>query len=169
MKVTIDSQIWIYYFDPNAAENAHVKKWMDKILKTYQIVISSIIPLEVSHNLYRIPHLSPETTEKLLFHWVTQENIHIIDATQIEMLNAMKLLKNYHSKGIGGRDCLILSAMGSQKVETIVTHDKNLLSLTKYHRIDPVFPLPLILKKDHEVIYTLSFFLSFLLTLRPIL
>ncbi|MHA1519519.1 MAG: type II toxin-antitoxin system VapC family toxin [Promethearchaeota archaeon] len=148
MLVTVDSQIWIYYFDPNATENANVKKWMDKILKTYQIVISSIIPLEVSHNLYRIPHLSPGATEKLLFQWVTQENIHIIDATQTEMLNAMKMLKNYHSMGIGGRGCLILSAMNSQKVDTIVTHDKNLLSLTEYHRIDPVFPLPLIIKKN---------------------
>ncbi len=146
--ITIDSQIWIYYYDPNALENGNVSTWMKLNLKSKEIILSMIIPLEVAHNLYKIPRMSPDQIEKLLFRWITQKNIMILDATQEEMISALQMLKYYRSKGIGGRDCLILSAMNLSKVEILVTHDKNLLMLEKFKRIDPVFNPPLILEKN---------------------
>ena len=146
--ITIDSQIWIYYFDPNALENGNVSTWMKLNLKSKEIILSIIIPLEVAHNLYKIPRMSPDQIEKLLFRWITQKNIMILDATQEEMISALQMLKYYRSKGIGGRYCLILSTMNLSKVEILVTHDKNLLMLEKFKRIDPVFNPPLILEKN---------------------
>ena len=146
--ITIDSQIWIYYFDPNALENGNVSAWMKLNLKSKEILLSMIIPLEVAHNLYKIPKISPDQIEKLLFRWITQKNIMILDATQEEMISALQMLKFYRSKGIRGRDCLILSTMNLVNVEILVTHDKNLLVLDKFKRIDPVFNPPLILEKN---------------------
>lgn len=148
--ITIDSQIWIYYFDPNALENGNVSAWMKLNLKSKEIILSMIIPLEVAHNLYKIPRISPDQIEKLLFRWITQKNILILDATQEDMISALQMLKYNRSKGIGGRDCLILSTMNLSKVEILVTHDKNLLMLEKFKRIDPVFNPPLILEKNQE-------------------
>lgn len=148
--ITIDSQIWIYYFDPNAQENQNVRLWMNAILKTSEIVLNTIIPIEVSHNLYRIPKISPDNIEQLIFKWITQKNIKILQISNKEMLNALQILKSLRSKGIGGRDCLILATMELNEVNVLVTNDKNLLSLDYIKRIDPVFNPPLILEKGEK-------------------
>ncbi|MBN1329317.1 MAG: PIN domain-containing protein [Candidatus Heimdallarchaeota archaeon] len=150
MLLTIDSQIWIYYFDPNAKENESVEKWFEGILAKEQIMLSSIIPLEVAHNLYAVPNLDKLSTENLILKWVTQENITFIHVDTNIMLLALELLKANRSKGVGGRDCLILASMLAKGVETIVTHDKNLLRITSFLRIDPVFDPPLIISKGTE-------------------
>lgn len=144
--ITIDSQIWIYYFDPNAPENHNVSQWMNANWKTANIALSTIIPLEVAHNLYNIPRMSSDQIEQLLFKWITQKNISILDATQKELIMALKTLKTNRSQGMGGRDCLIISTMTLNNVEVLVTHDKNLLRLTQFSRIDPVFNPPLVLE-----------------------
>ena len=59
---------------------------------------------------------------------------------------ALKSLKTYRSQGIGGRDSSIISTMTLNNVEVLVTHDKNLLRLTQFSRIDPVFNPPLVLE-----------------------
>ncbi len=148
--IAIDSQIWIYYFDPNAIANTSVQKWFEGILANEQIMLSTIIPLEVSHNLYAVPKLDKISTEKLILKWVTQENITFVPVDTDIMLIALELLKSNRSKGVGGRDCLILASMLSKDVETIVTNDKNLLRITSLLRIDPVFDPPLILNKGKE-------------------
>lgn len=145
--ITIDSQIWIYYFDPNARENANVQKWFEGIMVKEQIMLSAIVPLEVSHNLYAVPKLDKKSTESLILKWISQENITFVSIDNQLMLLALELLKSNRDKGVGGRDCLILASMLVKDVETIVTHDKNLLRMSSLHRIDPVFNPPLILKK----------------------
>ncbi len=148
--ITIDSQIWIYYFDPNAPENPNVQKWMNSILPRETIILSTIIPMEVAHNLYAVPKVSKNDIEDLILKWITQENITIVDADQHNMLIALELIKSNRSKGIGGRDCIILASILNQDVETLVTHDKNILRVQNLHRIDPVFDPPLILGKGEE-------------------
>lgn len=145
--ITIDSQIWIYCFDPNANENTNVQKWFEGIMPKEQIILSTIIPLEVSHNLYAVPKLDKISTESLILKWLTQENISFVPIDHHLMLLALELLKSNRSKGIGGRDCLILASMLTKDVETIATNDKNLLRMSSLHRIDPVFDPPLILQK----------------------
>ncbi len=55
--ITIDSQIWIYYWDINALEHENVEIWLngknnDGILFKEEIVLSAIIPIEVGHHLF---------------------------------------------------------------------------------------------------------------------
>ena len=54
--ITIDSQIWIYYWDINAPEHDNIKTWLngtekDGTLFMEEIILSSIIPIEVAHHL----------------------------------------------------------------------------------------------------------------------
>lgn len=59
------------------------------------------------------------------------------------MVQALQTLKNLRQQGIGGRDSIILTSMILHNVDTIITHDKNILRLETIHRIDPVFDTPL--------------------------
>lgn len=148
--ITIDSQIWIYYFDPNAPENSNIKKWIEPVLSKEKILLSTVIPLEVSHNLYAVPKVNKNDIENLILKWISQEYIEFVEADQQTMLIALEILKNNRSKGIGGKNCLILASMLNSGVETIVTHDKNLLRIQNLRRIDPVIDPPLILNKGEE-------------------
>lgn len=158
--LTIDSQIWIYYWDPNAKEHFNVIKWLNgddynpSILSTETIVLSAIIPLEVAHNLFKMANttktLDKVQIEELLLSLISLENCQLIEIDQILVFDAIKKLKQYISKGIGGRDALIISTMERLQVQSIATHDKNLLSLKEFHRIDPVFDPPLELEIGSE-------------------
>ncbi|WP_457557727.1 type II toxin-antitoxin system VapC family toxin [Candidatus Harpocratesius sp.] len=148
--ITIDSQIWIYYFDPNARENQNVHIWMNSNLKNAEIILNAIIPIEVAHTLYGIPNIPHDHIESLIFKWITQKNIKITKISNKEMINALQMLKVMRFKGVGGRDCLILATMHLYSVSTLVTNDKNLLSLVNFKRINPIFDPPLILEKGDK-------------------
>ncbi len=50
--ITIDSQIWIYYWDSNAKEHKNITNWLNGknkngILFNKDIILSAIIPVEV--------------------------------------------------------------------------------------------------------------------------
>lgn len=157
--ITIDSQIWIYYWDINAPEHENVKNWLngeekDGILFKEDIILSAIIPIETGHYLYKVADLSKdldkETIEDLILALISTENCQIIDIDAILLVDVIQKMMKYSPLGIGGRDTLILATMDRLKVSTIATHDKNILKLKKYKRIDPVFDPPLILEIDEE-------------------
>ena len=157
--ITIDSQIWIYYWTINTLEHKNIKNWLngkekDGILFKEDIVLSAIIPIEVGHHLYKIADLSKdldkETIEELILALISTQNCQIIDIDSILLVDVVQKMKDYSLLGIGGRDTLILATMDRLKVSTIATHDKNILSLKKYRRIDPAFDPPLILEIDED-------------------
>jgi len=146
--ITIDSQIWIYYWDINAIEHENIKKWLngkekDGILFKEYIILSAIIPIEVGHHLYKVADLSrafdKETIEDLILALISTENCQIIDIDAILLVDVIQKMKNYSSLGIGGRDTLILATMDRLKVSTIATHDKNILALKNYKRIQTLY------------------------------
>lgn len=153
--ITVDSQIWIYFFNPKAPEHANVFSWMrgDKkkrgALFNDDVLLSSIIPVEVAHHLFKIPlqdkTITNETIENALLDWLSWEKCHLDDIDSYLVLETVKVLTTGTSNGIGGRDALIIATMNRRGVQTIVTHDKNFLSLQDYKRIDPCFEEPLVL------------------------
>ncbi len=157
--ITIDSQIWIYYWDINANEHENIKNWMngiqkDGILFKEDIILSAIIPLEVAHNLFKVSirnkNLEKESIEDLLLSLISSKNCQIIDIDTILLMDTIHKMKAYSSMGIGGRDTLILATMDRLKVSIVATHNKNILTLKKYKRIDPVFDPPLVLEIDED-------------------
>ncbi|MHA1273773.1 MAG: type II toxin-antitoxin system VapC family toxin [Promethearchaeota archaeon] len=151
--ITIDSQIWIYYWDINVKEHKNVKKWLngiknDGILFKEKIYLSMIIPIEVGHHLFKLADrnkdLSKDFVEDLILSLITNENCYLIELDAFILVNVIQKLKKYVQLGIGGRDTLILTSMDKMNIKTIATHDKNILTLKEYKRIDPVFDPPLI-------------------------
>ncbi len=147
--LTIDSQVWVYYFDANAPENKNVSTWLagehdDGILFKEDILLSLIIPIEVGHNLFKLKSMNGEDIEQIMMDFLSIENCRFIDIDPVLAVEAFKILKSRAREGIGGRDALILATMDTHDVTTIATNDKNILTLTKYRRIDPVVDPPLI-------------------------
>ncbi len=157
--ITIDSQIWIYYWDLDAPEHKNVKSLLngkknDGILFNEEIILNAIIPIEVAHHLYKIAKnskdLDKDTIEDLLLSLISSNNCQIIEIDAVLLVDVIHKMKNYSILGIGGRDTLILATMDRVKVLTIYTHDKNILTLQNYKRIDPVFDPPLILEINEK-------------------
>ena len=156
--LTIDSQIWIYYFDGNAKESSNITKWFegenhDGVLFTKQIIMSSIIPIEVAHNLFKVAELDKDQIEQIIISFISLDNCQLIEIDQMLILEALKILKTFAPIGIGGRDALILATMEKFQLKTIVTLDKNLLALTELKRIDPVFKPPMLLEPEEDFNY----------------
>lgn len=108
----------------------------------------------MGHQLYKIVELSEdlnkETIEDLLLTLISTPNCQIIDLDSILLVIVIQKMKKYSPLGIGGRDTVILATMDRLKVSTIATHDKNILALKNYKRIDPVFDPPLILEINED-------------------
>ena len=153
--ITIDAQIWVYYFDANALENANVTKWLvgednNGTLFTEEILLSLIIPMEVGHSIFKTRGLMLEDADQIMNAFLSIDTCRFIDIDLFLATNALKFLRNNASTGIGGRDALIVATMNEYHVTTIVTNDKNLLSLKDYKRIDPVLDPPIILDIGEE-------------------
>lgn len=60
---------------------------------------------------------------------------------------SMHAFEKYYKYGIGGRDATVLAAMLKWNVDTIATHDENLLKITDFQRVDPTHYPPRIIEK----------------------
>jgi len=154
LKITIDSMIWVYNFDPKAPESKNVRKWLygkQGALEQYSIVLNTLIPLEVLHSMSKKKTIDYTTAFNATLGIVALKKVVLIDFDSNLLSGTMTILGEYKKYGIGGRDASILATMKDQNVERIASHDKNLLMISHYHRIDPVFSPPLILEKGEEL------------------
>ena len=153
MPLVIDSMLWVYNFDPLSPESSNVRTWLygeGGVLTTNSVVLNTIIPLEVLHSLSRKPSIDFTTAYNATLAIISLENVTLIDFSSTLLSQTMILLAEYNSFGIGGRDASILATINDQQVDCLATHDKNLLSIPDFHRIDPVFSPPLILLPGQE-------------------
>lgn len=149
----IDSQIWIYYLDPNAEENEKVTLFMEGshkngVLFTEKIISNPVIPMEVAHSIFANLSLSIVDSYEVVTSIFNAENIELKDFDKENLFDGLKILANYRMQGIGGRDAMLLATMKKYNVPTLVTNDKNLLKLTELKRIDPIFDPPLVLEVE---------------------
>ena len=143
----IDSMIWVYNYDPNAPEHNNVKYWLrapDGVLAREKVLLSAIIPLEVIHTLFRKARLPFLVAFNATRGIINLTNVELVELTLPMMQESMRLLGTYQEYGIGGRDALILATMKEWRVDTIATHDKGLLKVPDFNRVDPVFDPPAI-------------------------
>ena len=142
--------IWIYEFDPYSPESQNVQKWMrgeKGALNHYDdIVLNTIIPLEVLHAMNKKMKGNYTLAYNAALAIMSIQTVTVVDFDIRLLMKSMELLGKYKTIGIGGRDASILAAMIDQNVSHIATHDKNILSITDFQRIDPTVTPPLILK-----------------------
>ena len=149
MAITIDSMIWIYSYDPHAPESKNVKSWLrgkKGALQTHkQIVLNTMIPLEILHSISKKPSVDFTTAYNAALGIIALKNVVLVDFNSRLLAESMTLLGDYQTYGIGGRDASILATVKDHNVMKIATHDKGILSIPDFIRIDPVFSPPLTL------------------------
>jgi predicted nucleic acid-binding protein len=133
--LTIDSNIWAYYFDKDSPEHKHVDGPVEEALRSEQLATNTILIMEVAHFL--IKNLGPvEGGEKvgvfLSFPFV------VFDLDYRGALDSIEMLKRYSHLGIGGRDATVLALMSKEKMKRIMTHDEALKRIDWLEVVDPV-------------------------------
>lgn len=131
----IDSCIWAYYFDKDAAEHPFVTEPVNKALRSERIVLNTVIIMEVAHFL--IKNLGPIIGKSKLDVFLSFPFL-VLNFDYDLTLNAIEHLKNYSHLGIGGRDATIIATMKSLGFNKIMTHDEAFKRVDWLEIIDPV-------------------------------
>lgn len=131
----IDSNIWAYYFDEDAAEHDFVVDDVEEALRSERIAINTVIIIEVAHFL--IKNLGPLIGRNKLSIFLSFP-FRIVDLNYELTLRALDLLAKYSHRGIGGRDATILATAETLNINEIMTHDEAFKRIEWLKTIDPV-------------------------------
>ena len=131
----IDSNIWAYYFDEDAAEHDFVVDDVEEALRSERIAINTVIIIEVAHFL--IKNLGPLIGRNKLSIFLSFP-FRIVDLNYELTLRALDLLAKYSHLGIGGRDATILATAETLNINEIMTHDEAFKRIEWLKTIDPV-------------------------------
>jgi uncharacterized protein len=133
--LTIDTNIWAYYFDQDCPEHESVVGPVESALESEQIAINTIIVMELAHFLVKSlgPTIGGEKLDQFL-----RFPLSITDFDYQHALGAIEMLKKYSHLGIGGRDATLLAMMNEASETRIMTHDEALKKVDWLESIDPV-------------------------------
>lgn len=115
--IYVDANYWIYWFDERLPEHKHVLRPMRSAIKE-GIIMNYVTLMEIAHYLRNLDDLSDRTNTIRQLSTLTTVNL---DASIVDL--ALELLAREASKGIGGRDSVILATMQANNVTRILTHD----------------------------------------------
>ena len=133
--ILIDSNIWCYYFDDSSKEHASVSKAVESIVSQEEILINTVVIMEVSHFL--IKNLGPRIGKEKLNTFLNFP-MTIIDADLSLIKKSIDMLCDYSHEGIGGRDATLLATLKQENTNKIMTHDKSFHNVDWIKVIDPV-------------------------------
>ena len=133
--LTIDTNIWAYYFDKEAPEHRYVEKPLDKAIRSEQISVNTVIVMELSHFL--VKNLGPIQGGEKLSTFLNYPLI-IEDFDYAMMLESVEQQKRYSHLGIGGRDATILALMKRSSTRKIIAHDSALKKVDWLEITDPI-------------------------------
>jgi len=148
--IFIDAMIWVYNCDAKAPEHKNVNLWLEGkdvegVIDLEEILVNTVVVMEVVHNLRRKGKLPPEVVYDYALKMLALKNMTTMPLDRNLLHASMHMFERYYKFGIGGRDATILATMLRRKVETIATHDENILQITDFRRIDPTYHPPKIL------------------------
>ncbi len=135
--LTIDTNIWAYYFTQDVPEHKYVEKALDKIIRSEkeQIAVNTVIVMELAHFL--VKNLGPiQAKEKLDIFLSFPFTVGDLDYSNV--LDSIEELKRYSHLGIGGRDATVLAFMRKGGMKKIMTHDAALKKIDWLEVIDPI-------------------------------
>jgi len=133
--IFIDSNIWCYYFNKSAKEHKKVAKYVDIIIRKKEIVLNTLVVMEVAHFL--IKNLGSVIGKEKIDQMLSFPFI-VDDFYYRELLDSVKLLSIYTQTGIGGRDATILSTMKKLNIKELLTHDSSFKKINFITVVDPV-------------------------------
>jgi predicted nucleic acid-binding protein len=133
--ILIDSNIWNYYFDKSSREHEYVIRPLEEFIEKEDIVINTVIVMEVSHFL--IKNLGA-TKGKEKIEIFLELPLRIIDFDFSLMKESLEMLCKYSHLGIGGRDSTILATLKKVNCKKIFTHDKSFKKIKWLKVFDPI-------------------------------
>jgi predicted nucleic acid-binding protein len=132
--LTIDSNIWAYYLDSNLPEHKKVIKPVEDIIAKNEILMTTIIQMEMVH--YLIKRLGPVIGKEKLDIFLNYP--FTLDTLDRELVfETSEVLQKYSYTGIGARDASIIASMRRFGVKEIMTHDTALKRIDGIRAIDP--------------------------------
>ena len=145
--IFVDAMIWVYNCDAKAPEYKNVNLWLEGkggegVIDSEKILVNTVIVIEVVHNLRRRAELPPELVYDYILKMLALKNITVAPLDRNLLHASMHMFERYYECGIGGRDATILATMLRRNVDTIATHDKNILRIADFCRIDPTHHPP---------------------------
>ncbi|HZW57909.1 MAG TPA: type II toxin-antitoxin system VapC family toxin [Nitrososphaerales archaeon] len=133
--LTIDTNIWAYFFDKDCPEHRFVVEPVEKAIRSDEIWVNTIIIMELSHFL--IKNLGPIQGGEKIDTFLTYP-LTIQDLNYKSVLRSIEDLKRYSHFDIGGRDATIISLMRTLPSKRIMTHDQALKRVDWLKVIDPI-------------------------------
>ncbi len=133
--LTIDSNIWAYYFDKNAPEHQFVVDKVEESLNSEKVAINTVIIIEVAHFL--VKNLGPVIGKGKLDVFLRLP-FTVVELDYDLTLKAVEFLAKYSHQGIGGRDATILAAAETVRSTKIMTHDEAFKRVDWVEVIDPI-------------------------------
>lgn len=125
--ILIDSNTWVFYFDETLPEHSRVAPRLERLLEGEEILMTSVIQIEVAHYVVRrLGERASPVLATLLALPATLEGLSGEDAK-----SAIGILESERSTGIGGRDATLLHAARKHEVSLIVSADKPLLKAAR--------------------------------------
>ena len=117
--IYVDSNYWIYWLDSRLPEHKPASEVMRKMVNGV-ILMNYVTLVEIGHYLRTLPHAEFAPKVEMILNLSTLRLIALDDAIA---RSAMDLLPRYSSKGLGGRDCVIIATMQAHGLKEVLTHD----------------------------------------------
>ena len=139
--IFIDSNIWCYYLDARLPKHGHVVEPLRSILKGSEVAINTVVAIEVAHYLTR--NLDEQEARDRIESFVNLSNMDIVNFDRALMNTALDYLARFgKTEGLGGRDSTIIATLDKLRIETLLTHDKNLAAIVTKLGIKTMDPIP---------------------------
>lgn len=133
--LTIDSNYWVYYFNRAAKEHKFVIKTIEDSLDREDIVINTVIVMEIAHFLFKF--LGTRKGKKKVDVFLSYP-LKILEFDLETQRMAIELLGEYSNVGIGGRDATILAMMKKRGIKKIITHDSAIKKVDFVEVVDDI-------------------------------
>lgn len=134
--IAVDSNMWIYYLDPTLPEHKKVKPALEEVIRSEEILTSTVIWMEVAHYLFKVSSLPRGELSRMLKKLLMLATMKVVDFDASTLNAAIDALEENYRRRIGGRDAVILAMMEKNGVSKLMTHDKGFAGLVEV--VDPV-------------------------------
>ncbi len=116
----MDSNYWIYWLDSRLPEHKYVVEPIRRAIST-GVVMNYVTLVEVAHHLRSLPK---NEFSEMLGKIQSLSTLYMKDLDSQTARLGLELLPEYASKGLGGRDCIIVATMQLSDTKKILTHDR---------------------------------------------
>lgn len=117
--ILVDSNTWVYYFDEGLPEHAKVAPRLEALLETEDLLMPTLVQIEVAH--YVVRRLGAQAGPTLDAFFALPASVHAFAGEDAKA--AVRILQESSREGIGGRDAALLQAALANGVSLLVTGD----------------------------------------------